>query len=226
MQNSTIIYDDNCPLCKAYTKAFVKYNFLNGGTRLAFSSVEEQEFIKLVDWKRAKNEIPLIDEKTKTVAYGVDALLIILGNRWKFFKVFAKSNLLVFLSKKLYSFISYNRKIIVPEKPNTECKYNSIADFNVKYRSIYILFCWFICSLILTSYANLLTEYIGKSNLGREFIICGGQIVFQSIVLSLFKTKKEDTFEYIGNMMTVSLIGSLLLIPILILFSFTKFSSL
>ena len=44
--------------------------------------------------------------------------------------------------------------------------------------------------------------------------MCGGQIVFQGLVLLLFV--KDKILSYIGNMITVSLIGSLLLIPILL----------
>ncbi|MBL4678706.1 MAG: hypothetical protein JKY70_21300 [Mucilaginibacter sp.] len=49
----------------------------------------------------------------------------------------------------------------------------------------------------------------------REYIICGAQIAFQGVIVSLlFKQKR---WEYLGNMMTISFAGSLLLLPIVLL---------
>jgi hypothetical protein len=54
-----------------------------------------------------------------------------------------------------------------------------------------------------------LGEYVPASNYGREFFICGGQILFQAFIL--WKIKFQDKMDYLGNMMTISLVGSLLL---------------
>ncbi len=68
--NKALVYDDNCPLCKAYTAAFVKGGLLKAKNRIAFSHVNIQQFH--LEWKKARNEIPLIDLKTGEVKYGVD----------------------------------------------------------------------------------------------------------------------------------------------------------
>ncbi len=216
MKNSVLIYDDKCPLCKAYTKAFVKFNMLNGEGRVSFSELDQQKFIESVDWDKARNEIPLIDEKENKVYYGVDALLKILGDKWTFFKWYGRQSALVFLAKKAYKFISYNRRVIIPGVYR-ECKYNSAPDFDLKYRIIYLLFTWLVTSLTLTAYSSLLTEFIGGTSFGREFMICGGQIVFQMMLLLLTSKGKEAVMEYLGTMMTVSMIGSLLLLPVLLI---------
>lgn len=46
----------------------------------------------------------------------------------------------------------------------------------------------------------------------REYLVCGGQILFQGIVLSIYAPAKR--WDYLGNMMTISLAGALLLCPI------------
>jgi hypothetical protein len=46
----------------------------------------------------------------------------------------------------------------------------------------------------------------------REYIICGGQILFQGIIISFYAPAKY--WDYLGNMMTISLAGALALIPI------------
>lgn len=223
MKSRVLIYDDKCPLCRAYTKAFVRFDMLNGEGRVSFSELDQpafgtdrQKFIDSVDWDKARNEIPLIDEKENKVFYGVEALLKILGEKWRFFNWYAKQKALVFLAKKAYKFISYNRRVIVPGE-HVECKYNSAPDFNMRYRVLYLLFTWLITSLTLTAYSSLLTQFIGTTSFGREFLICGGQIVFQMLLLLVVSKRKEVVMEYLGTMMTVSMIGSLLLLPVLLI---------
>jgi predicted DCC family thiol-disulfide oxidoreductase YuxK len=216
METTKLIYDDHCTLCKVYTKAFVRYNLMDESNRISFSQLDNQKFTQLIDWQRAKNEIPLVDEAKHQVHYGVDALLIILGNRWSFFKWYAKQAFLMSIAKIVYKFISFNRRVIIPIQSNTECKFDSKPDFNSSYRLAYLVFSWLITSLVLTQYSNLLVQYIGATNLGREFLICAGQMVFQSLLLIAFKKQRATIFEYLGNMMTVSLLGALLLCPMLL----------
>jgi hypothetical protein len=54
-----------------------------------------------------------------------------------------------------------------------------------------------------------------KSSILREAVLAFGQIIFQS--LFLLKFDKKTIINYAGNLMTVSLMGSLILMPILLL---------
>jgi hypothetical protein len=72
-----------------------------------------------------------------------------------------------------------------------------------------------VTSYILTRYADLLIGAIPAGNIYREALICGGQIFFQGIIISLID--KEKKWNYLGNMMTISFAGSLLLGVILLL---------
>lgn len=206
--NSTLIYDGNCPLCGLYTKAFVKSGLLNGKGRISFEEVKDDELIKLVDWNRARNEIPLVDREKRKVFYGVDALLNLLGSRFSFFRYFAGIKPLVDLSKHLYSFISFNRRVIIPSAQNCHA-----PDFNLKYRIAYLLFTVFFTGLILSVYTEKMQSLTGPSGYGREFMICGGQIIFQLLFLLMMRKNPQETFEYLGNMMTISFSGAILLLP-------------
>ncbi len=217
MNTAKLIYDDHCPICKVYTKAFVKHNFINENGRVAFSEVKDQGLSQLVDWGRAKNEIPLVDVANHKVYYGVAALLEILGAKWLFFQWFTKQNFLVAIAKILYKFVSFNRRVIIPASLNTECTFDAKPDFNLKYRFAYLIFSWLITALVLTNYSALLVQYIGATSLGREFLICAGQMLFQGLLLIAVKKDKALIFEYLGNMMTVSLLGALLLCLMLVL---------
>ena len=58
-------------------------------------------------------------------------------------------------------------------------------------------------------YSTHLSPLINESSYGREFLICGGQIIFQAVVLH--KLSKEKLFQYLGNMMTISFAGAILI---------------
>jgi predicted DCC family thiol-disulfide oxidoreductase YuxK len=75
-----LIYDDGCPLCSAYTTAFVKAGMLDKEGRKNFNTIDANTFA-LIDKQKCNNEIPLIDTRTNEVWYGIDALLEILSSK-------------------------------------------------------------------------------------------------------------------------------------------------
>ncbi len=222
LKNQTLLYDEDCPLCRVYTSGFIKTGMLdqNGKKTYCQLSEEEQNFI---DVKRASNEIALVDNKSKTVIYGIDSLLKVLGFSFPWIEKIGNLKPIKYFLKKLYSFISYNRKVIIPSKINKEIKLQCVPNFNIKYRILYILFASIITTLVLYKFSNLVS-ILPKSTVVRELILALGQIVFQS--LFLIKFEKNVLLNYVGNLMTVSLMGSLLLMPILILNSIFNISEI
>jgi hypothetical protein len=75
-----------------------------------------------------------------------------------------------------------------------------------------------VTSLILVRYSQLAAPRVPVSDFYREFLVCGGQIVFQGIIVSL--VKRDRWIHYLGNVMTISLVGALALIPMLLLSGF------
>jgi len=213
LHNHTIIYDDECPMCNLYTRGFIKTKMLDENGRVAFSKIPDQLRTQL-DHQRACNEIALVNRETGKVLYGVDSMFTVVGHRYPFLKpLFALKPFRWFI-EKLYAFISYNRKVIAPG--NTfESKGSCTPDYHPTWRWIYIAFAWVVTSIILTYYAKLVTDFLPAGNFGREFIICGGQIAFQSI--TVYCLRRERLLHYLGNMMTISLAGSFLLIPGLVM---------
>ncbi len=213
LENQTLLYDEDCPLCRVYTSAFINAGMLdeNGKKPYCKLSNEEQNFI---DVKRASNEIALVDNENKTVIYGIDSLLKVIGFSFPWMEKIGNIKPIKFFLKKLYSFISYNRKVIIPSKINKEIKLQCVPDFSYKYRILYILFTSIVTTLVLSKFSTLL-GILPKSTIFRELILALGKTVFQS--LFIFKLDKKVITNYIGNLMTVSLMGSILLIPILIL---------
>jgi|SRR5690606_1415070 len=212
LNDHTIFYDDECPMCQVYTKAFVKTGMLDEQGREPFSLAVDKT--PGVDWHKAKNEIALVDRKNNQAFYGIDALLQILTHNFPFLRLLKKNPLLEKVLWHLYYFISYNRKVIAPGRV-FEGKNICVPDFNLTYRIVYIGLTWFITSLILVQYSQLAEPLVSGSQFFREFIVCGGQLLFQGLIL-LF-VSKDRIVHYLGNVMTVSFAGSLGLLPAFLL---------
>lgn len=216
LQNQTLLYDKDCPLCNVYTSGFIKAKLLDNNGRKAYCELKSEDY-DYVDLKRATNEIALVDTKNKTVIYGIDSMLKVIGNAIPLIEKIGNIKPVKFCLKKLYSFISYNRKVIIPSKVNQNNKLQCVPDFNYKYRYIYMLFATLVTSIVLFKFSKTIS-IIPNSNFLREGLIALGQIGFQGLFISKLKFQKQLT--YFGNLMTISLMGSLILIPILIINSF------
>jgi predicted DCC family thiol-disulfide oxidoreductase YuxK len=213
LENHTLLYDSECPLCKVYTSAFIKAQLLDHNGRKAYCNLssDEQTF---VDKKRAANEIALVDTNNKTVIYGIDSLLKVMGHSMPWIERIGNFKVVKLGLKQLYAFISYNRKVIIPSKVNPNEKLQCVPDFNHKYRYAYILFTAFITSIALFQFSKTI-NLISESGFWRECLIVFGQIVFQSLFILTLNSEKRLT--YIGNLMTVSLVGGSILTLVLAL---------
>lgn len=222
LENQTLLYDEDCPLCQAYTTGFVKAGMLDKNGKKPFTNLTDDEH-NFIDIKRASNEIALVDNQNKTVLYGIDSLLKVIGNSFPWMEKAGNVPPIKYFLKKLYSFISYNRKVIIPNKKTDNNVLQCIPSFNYKYRILYIVFATIITALTLYNFSELIPN-LPKGNFSRELILALGQIVFQSMFL--LKFDRQTILNYAGNIMTVSLMGSLILTPILILNQFLNLSEM
>jgi predicted DCC family thiol-disulfide oxidoreductase YuxK len=211
LKNHTILYDAECPMCKLYTNAFVQTGLLDKNGREAYQQLST-EACPMVDRQRAVNEIALIDQETGEVTYGVKSLFKIIGNAMPVFKPLFNFSPFVWVMSKFYSFLSYNRRVIIPSVGDG---FEMQPTFKLKYRVAYLVFAWAVTSYILTHYAGLLQGVVPVGSAYREYLICGGQVFFQGIIIAL--TFNEKKWEYLGNMMTISFGGALLLLPMIFL---------
>lgn len=216
LANHTLIYDEDCPLCQAYTSTFVKTGMLDSDGRKSYSAAVHNA-PQFLDIERAKNEIALVDNARKTVTYGIDSLLTVIGHSFPLIKKIGYLSPIHYLLKKLYSFISYNRKVIIPARIS-ETAAGCEPAFNYRYRIAYILITTLLTSLILHRYSQ--HSPMLQGGYFREFFLTAGQIVFQSMFVVKLGSKRA--VNYIGNLMTVSFAGSLLLLPLLITNKFAQ----
>jgi hypothetical protein len=189
-----------------YTKAFVQTGLLGTDGRAPYQSLNENA-CPMVDRQRAVNEIALVNQETGEVTYGIKSLFKILSTAVPTLKYIFNFGPFISLMGTVYAFISYNRRVIIPAKVTNEFQYQ--PTFQLRYRIAYLFFTWAITSFILTAYAHLLIGVVPIGNAYREYLVCGGQIFFQGLIVSL--VTKEKKWDYLGNMMTISFAGSLLL---------------
>lgn len=215
LQNHIILYDAECPMCQLYTKAFTQSGMLDANGRASYQHMP-QETCTLVDRQRAVNEIALVNTQTGEVDYGIDSLFKVFGNAWPKLKALFGFGPFIWLMRKVYAFISYNRRVIIPATHEQEGGIQ--PTFRLSYRLLYLVFTWLVVAVILTSYAAHLTPLVPLGSTYREYLICGGQILFQGIIISWYAPAKR--WDYLGNMMTISLAGSFLLLPVLLLARF------
>lgn len=217
LKDHTLLYDDECPLCREYTKAFVKTGMLDANGREPYTACDKTNYSS-VDWNKARNEIALVDRQEGKVFYGVEALSKVVGTSMPPLQPLLAWYPIKWCLTKLYSFISYNRRVIIPAETSRNSDVSCIPDFNLNYRIAFILVAWLATSLALTSYTNLLIPFVPESSFSREFLICGGQVVFQGLIVLMLR--KDSVITYLGNLMTISLAGAILLLPAFLLTSF------
>ncbi len=207
LENHIVLFDAECPMCRAYTSAFVKTGMLGENGRAAYQN-EMDTICPIIDKQRAVNEIALVDLKNGEVTYGVKSLFKIIGNTCPLFRPLFSSEPFAWVMNKLYAFISYNRRVIIPSgKAGDAFSYQ--PTFKLHYRIAYLLLTWFCTSFILTRYAHQLSPAVPVGSAQREYLVCGGQIIFQAAVICFIA--KDKLWNYLGNLMTISFAGAILL---------------
>lgn len=209
LKDHIILFDAECPMCKVYTHAFTSTGMLDTDGRAPYQDLKNFS-CPTVDRSRAVNEIALVNTTTGEVSYGIDSLFKVIAHSFPILKPLFAFSPFKAIMRKLYAFISYNRKVIIPA-PKTSAGTLQPA-FNLKYRLAYLIVATLTAAFILTRYARLL-PYPG--NAYREYLICTGQLLFQGFIVTVIAPAKR--WDYLGNMMTISLAGSLLLLPALAL---------
>ncbi|PTT01439.1 DUF393 domain-containing protein [Pedobacter sp. HMWF019] len=213
LKKHLILFDAECPMCSMYTQAFVSAGLLEKEGRTAYQDFPENVCPQL-DRQRAVNEIALLNQETGEVTYGVQSLFKVIAVAIPLLRPLFNFKPFLWLMAKVYAFISYNRRVIIPANEQA----NSFAyqpAFKLGYRLSYLIFTWLITSFILSHYTGLMSGLLPAAPFYREYLVYGGQILFQSLIICT--VDKDKYWNYLGNMMTISFAGALLLLPVLTL---------
>ncbi|HEY4289298.1 MAG TPA: hypothetical protein VGN00_19490 [Puia sp.] len=210
LKDHVILYDSECPMCKVYTHVFTSTGMLDNDGRTPYQDMPPFA-CPVVDQQRAANEIALVDKVTGEVNYGIESLFKVIGHSFPVFSPLFSFRPFVWLMQKLYAFISYNRKVIIPAPKIAG--HTIQPSFSLRYRILWLLFTVWFAGFVLTRYAGLLTGVLPLGNSCREYLIASGQVLVQGLIVSLYAPAKR--WDYLGNMMTISLAGALLLLPLM-----------
>jgi predicted DCC family thiol-disulfide oxidoreductase YuxK len=199
-QGRVILYDDSCPLCKLYTRGFVKIGALpeDGRQGLADAAERLPECVARLDLHRARHFIPLVDRDTGEVRYGLDALCTLLAERFPRLGWLFRSRLPK-LAYPLYWLITYNRRIIAGCPPPTR-GFDCAPDFALAPRLTYLL-------LALGGWLALGTRFFERADdLSRTLLL--GVVFYQLVLLALFGRRSWDM---LGTLVTNFLMFGVLL---------------
>ncbi|KIO75864.1 hypothetical protein TH53_18440 [Pedobacter lusitanus] len=215
LKNHLILFDAECPMCQLYTKAFVNTGMLEKEGRLPYQDFPAAR-CPVLDHQRAVNEIALIDLETGNVSYGIHSFFKIFSVSLPFLKPLFAFRPFIGVMEKAYAFISYNRRVIIPAAEQRSSTQQMPA-FRLDYRIAYLVFSWLVIAYILSGYTRLMNGLIPDDHIYREYLICGGQLLFQALVVSRMQLGNQQKWDYLGHMMTISFGGALLLLPVLLI---------
>ncbi len=221
LRHNKLLIDRDCPMCNVYGACFRKMGWVDDSTLTTYQQVEEKH-TRHIDMDRAKNEIALLDSLTGNTTYGLDALIKIATHDKPAFWRILNMGPIYFILSYLYNFISYNRKVVAPAPASVSGR-DCTPDFHLKYRIAYIIFVALFTGIVLNIYAYHIQTDLGfPHDWSREYYICFGQIFWQLAAVSYFNTKKK--WDYLGNMSTVSMLGGILLLPVILLLQYISIS--
>ncbi|MEL6845423.1 MAG: hypothetical protein AAFP02_19640 [Bacteroidota bacterium] len=190
-----IIYDDQCPMCQAYTHAFVEVGLLEKENRIGFADAKAEALAHL-DLNRARHEIPLLDPQTGEVRYGLKALTYLLSSKLPFLRPLLHNQLVYYSLYPLYQLITYNRRLIANSRSPKE-GFDCAPDFHAGYRLAYILLAAMVVILI-------------ASKLPLIWIGIGAALSLGTAAWSLGYTEKYRRWDAFAHLATAGLITALL----------------
>ena len=209
-----LIYDDHCPLCSWYSGQFVKYGLLQKENRQPFSKVAEH-WLQQIDFDASRNRIPLIDKKTGTVTYGLDALLVLLGQRFPWIQRVGHWKPVHAFLEQLYALISYNRKVVVAVKCGNG-EIDCAPDFHLGYRITFLLLLQVLIGGATTA-SSLLLDKLQLFSHSANVLQYGVIAIAVLLLVRGFLLPLEKRMEYYGQWSMLGMLYSVQLVVLLVL---------
>jgi predicted DCC family thiol-disulfide oxidoreductase YuxK len=212
LKNHTLLFDAECPMCRAISRGLVKSELTSEDGTVSYQEFAETA-CPILDRQRAADEIALINEDTGEVSYGVESLFTLLAASYPFLRPLLTFRPFIWIMSKLYRLIASNRRVIVP--PDRASPFSIQPTFRLGYRLAYMALCWLIAASILPAYSNLLAEISFPDSPYMVHLMLAGLLLVQGVVVFCVTARKA--WDYLGNLMTITAGGSLLLLPALII---------
>ena len=199
----TIIYDDQCPMCIWYTGKFVEMGTLKPENRVGFGEAPS-ELIDKVIFEKATRGIPLIDNKNQEVTYGFDSMLKLIAARFPKLSAVLRFPLTRWIFSPLYSWISYNRRVIAGAKSKPG-NFDSKPPLHLAYRTAYLLFC--LCGILLPAIPifKAFTAENKDYTILFPVLMCFSGFGLHALLLFVFGDDQKA--ELLGHLFTANFIG-------------------
>ena len=157
-----------------------------------------------LDIDRSKDEIPLLDTAGGETIYGVDSLLYILGQRWPWMVKVANCSPINWLIRRLYKFVSYNRRVIVASQTPAGA-FDCSPQFNYFYRYLYLAF-----ALLLGSLGTW--AFLRAQALPDDYMLALLPVLLGVVAPIIALPNHAAQLRYLGIMLTPYLLMGLLLL--------------
>ncbi len=211
LQNHVLLYDEDCPLCQWYSNIFIKNKLLDSNGRESYIEAVEQNKYP-INPVTAQNKIALVNTQTHEVFYGADSMVKILGNSFPIIETLYKLPPINWFIKGLYSFVSFNRKIVIPADCNKLSTCSPTR--SVFWRTYFILFFTLLNSYIFNALTSACLPF-HASYLKYFIILFTLQLILSWVACKIFK--EPNIYDYLGQIVFINFLCSLLLlIPLLI----------
>ena len=220
LKSKTIIYDETCPLCDAYTGSFVKAGALGKDGRTTFSDVDNATLTKL-DINRARHEIPLMDNATGEVLYGLDGLMLLMSEMFPFLKPIITKTWFKKMISPVYKFISYNRRVIAGSFYGG-VGFDCAPDFSLKWRLALIAFGMSFIAGGIYSFSVI----AGVSNVFMVFVVVFIYFLIMLAADLAFNKTFEERIDYLGHLVTLGIMESVLFVATALIAKFLNLPAL
>ncbi len=202
--HSYLLYDKSCPLCVWYTEKFVRFGFMKADERVPYEKGENLH--PQLDYSRASNEIALVDSSSGKIKYGIDSLLSILGRKIPIIESVGSFKPVHWLLRQLYSFVSYNRKIVAP----ANCEGACVPSYNLYWRLAFIVIMLMGTSILVSDF--YVTWLSNNTVHGAYFVDWPLMLGLTATQVVAFVLMRQDSLiTYLGHFALVSFVGALLL---------------
>lgn len=200
-----LLYDQDCPLCKAYTNLFVTKGFIDKTEHISFQKGIDR-YRHLVNEDRAHNEIACIDLNTNNVFYGAKGFFKVLGQRYPLLERISNWPIFSWLIEKCYFFISYNRNIIV-KKQGVQCACEPSENWTYRLLFIALTF-WFTAVHVQHYFDHYFTAYVQEHPVPDAVLM----LLQYGVLTSLFLLfKQRNIYDYLGTIAFTTFIGGIIL---------------
>jgi hypothetical protein len=194
LKTKTLVYDATCPMCTWYTGKMVNAGLITESNRVAFPQLNIGNQCPL-DLNRSRHEIPMMDEATGEVTYGIDALTLVFSNAYPTLKPLISRQWFKKLIRPVYSFISYNRRIIAGGAPENPGTFSFAPDFNLSWR----------LTLIAIGFGyTALCIYLFSVLMALNPMLLLASVTFYFLVLLTFDLANNQTYQqkcdYLGHL--------------------------